>query len=67
MDCGFCKNATSSGCQFCNPIHIGSGKLDSATPEVFGRPKQYGWECPKCHAVMGPAMPVCVNCKGNAG
>jgi hypothetical protein len=23
-----------------------------------------GWECPKCGAVMGPAMVVCINCKG---
>lgn len=23
-----------------------------------------GWECPKCHAVMGPFVSACVNCKG---
>ena len=21
-----------------------------------------GWECPKCHAVMGPFQPSCIHC-----
>lgn len=23
-----------------------------------------GWSCPKCHAVMSPTYPSCINCKG---
>ena len=23
---------------------------------------QQGWECPKCHAVMGPFQPSCIHC-----
>lgn len=28
---------------------------------------QQGWECPKCGAVMGPHVDVCVNCRGSIG
>lgn len=26
-----------------------------------------GWECPKCGAVMGPHVNVCINCRGDNG
>lgn len=33
-------------------------KLDSLVPE---KPEiKYGWECPKCGAVMAPHVAVCV-------
>ena len=38
-------------------------KLGSIIPE---KPEiKYGWECPKCGAVMAPHVNVCVNCSGN--
>ena len=38
-------------------------KLESLVPE---KPEiKYGWECPKCGAVMAPHVSVCVNCSGN--
>ena len=38
-------------------------KLESLIPE---KPEiKYGWECPKCGAVMAPHISVCVNCSGN--
>lgn len=38
-------------------------KLDSLIPE---KPEiKYGWECPKCGAVMAPHVNVCINCSGN--
>jgi hypothetical protein len=38
-------------------------KLESLVPE---KPEiKYGWECPKCGAVMAPHVNVCVNCSGN--
>ena len=38
-------------------------KLESLIPE---KPEiRYGWECPKCGAVMAPHISVCVNCSGN--
>lgn len=38
-------------------------KLESLIPE---KPEiKYGWECPKCGAVMAPHVSVCVNCSGN--
>lgn len=55
LQCGL-----TGGCQACNLNYYPAPKAD---PMV--RPQTYGWECRKCGAVMGPAMPVCVNCKGN--
>ena len=26
--------------------------------------REYGWECPKCGAVMAPSEHSCINCKG---
>lgn len=38
-------------------------KLESLIPE---KPEiRYGWECPKCGAVMAPHVTVCVNCSGH--
>ena len=38
-------------------------KLESLVPE---KPEiRYGWECPKCGAVMAPHMDVCINCSGH--
>lgn len=37
------------------------GKMDIKYVE-----KRYGWECPKCGAVMSPDEVVCINCKGKA-
>lgn len=48
----------------------------SLTPEInipitpiYEEPKKvgvgrYGWECPKCGAVMSPDQVTCVNCRG---
>ena len=30
-------------------------------PNFITTPQQ-GWECPKCHAVMGPFQPSCIHC-----
>ena len=38
-------------------------KLESLIPE---KPEiRYGWECPKCGAVLAPHVSVCVICSGN--
>lgn len=38
-------------------------KSESLIPEKVET--RYGWECPKCGAVMAPHVSVCVNCSGN--
>lgn len=54
---------------------IGTPGLDNTpdlpsieTPRISMPPKievrRYGWECPKCGAVMAPNQPTCINCTG---
>lgn len=35
------------------------------TKQIQSSPiREYGWECPKCGAVMAPSERSCINCKG---
>ena len=38
-------------------------KLAQANIGSFNNYVQYGWQCPKCSAVMAPAMMMCFYCK----
>ena len=52
--CGSYHHQTSAGCPYVPfPRTLGH----------YTAPRQVGWECPKCGAVMAPGMPSCYHCK----
>ena len=58
LSAGMCRK-----CGWGNDSYSSNCKLNTLYPGYVQYSMQYGWVCPKCGAVMAPAMVYCVFCQ----